>query len=218
MNLISPAFAQSLGGGSSLSSLAQFRAAFPSIASICAGQVLNDCVYLRAAINEALRLSPVVAQPLWREVENGGAMVAGQKIPAGYNVGAGIYTLHHNSDVFPSPYEYDIERWVVQEGKDAEEEKQRIKTCQRSFAPFSMGPRQCIAKNFAMMELLLTMANVIWRFDFEIEGRLGEGGPGMGKGRERRGEFQLKSYFTSHMEGPMISFQKRSSLEDVIGT
>jgi hypothetical protein len=195
----------------------EVRAAFPSNALICAGQVLNDCVYLRAAINDTMRLSPVVAQPLWREVENGGAMVADQKIPAGYNVGAGIYTLHHNSGVFPSPYEYDIERWVVQEGKDAEEEKQRIQAIQKSFAPFSVGPRQCIAKNFAMMELLLTMAIVIWRFDFESEGCLGEGGLGMGKGRERRGEFQLKSYFTTHMEGPMIRFQKRSGVEDLVG-
>ena len=192
----------------------EVRDAFESSDAIRSGPVLNSCVYLRAAINEAMRLSPVVAQPLWREVESGGAMIAGQKIPAGYNVGAGIFTLHHNADVFNSPYAYNIERWIVQEGKGAEEEKARIKACQRSFAPFSTGPRQCIAKNFAMMELLLTIANVIWRMDFEREGNLGGGGPEMGLGRERKGEFQLKSHFTSHMEGPMIRFRKRNEVDD----
>lgn len=192
----------------------EVRTAFSSSSSIRSGPALNSCVYLRAAINEAMRLSPVVAQPLWREVESGGALIAGKRIPAGFNVGAGIYTLHHNSEAFPSPYTYDIVRWVVQVGKEAEEEKQRIKACQQSFAPFSTGPRQCIAKNFAMMELLLTIANVIWRMDFECEGSMGGGGEEMGLGRERKGEFQLKSYFTSHMEGPMIKFRKRSVVED----
>ena len=79
----------------------------------------------------------------------------------------------------------------------------------RSFAPFSVGPRQCIAKNFAMMELLLTMANVFFRLDFEKVGTLGQGKKGAAWGREREDEFQFKSFFTSYMEGPMIRFKKR---------
>lgn len=191
----------------------EVRTAFSSSSEIRSGTGMSNCTYLRAAINEAMRLSPVVAQPLWREVEKGGASIAGRHIPAGINVGGGIYTLHHNTSTFPSPYTYDIERWVVNEKKDAEEERQRIRERQRSFAPFSTGPRQCIAKNFAMMELMLTMANVFWRMDFENVGVLGEGGESMGLGREREGEFQLESFFTSHMEGPVIKFRRREDAE-----
>jgi cytochrome P450 len=154
-------------------------------------------------------MSPVAPQPLWREVEAGGCMVDGQFIPEGFNVGAGIYSLHHNSVPFPDPYKWDIERWIINPAKKEEEEKDRLKEMSRNFAPFSVGPRQCIAKNFAMMELLLTMANVFVRLEFEGVGTLGEGRKGMGVGREKEGEFQLKSYFTSSMEGPMIRFKVR---------
>ena len=140
-------------------------------------------------------------------------MIGGEHIPAGLDVGAGIFTLHHNEKVFPEPYKYDIERWIVRPGMEGDEdEKKRIKDMQRSYAPFSMGPRQCVAKNFAIMELMLTMANVFYKMDFEGVGHLGEGKPGMGMDRERVGEFQLRSYFTSHMDGPMIRFRKREGL------
>jgi cytochrome P450 len=122
-------------------------------------------------------------------------------------VGAGIYTLHHNASSFPSPYSYDINRWITQQDENEEEERMRIRACQRAFAPFSTGPRQCIAKNFAVMELMLTMAHVVWRMDFESVGCLGEGGVG---GRE----FQLKSFFTSHMEGPVIRFKSKWGTDD----
>jgi len=137
-------------------------------------------------------------------------MVDGELIPGGLNVAAGIFSLHRNVEAFPDPYKYDITRWLIDPKKDEAEEKKRIKEMSISFAPFSVGPRQCIAKNFALMELLLTMAKVFWLLDFERVGTLGEGRKGMGEGREREGEFQIKSYFTSYMEGPMIRFKRRA--------
>lgn len=187
----------------------EVRSAFHSVSDIRAGPVLNSCAYLRAAVNETLRMAPVAAQPLWREADRGGCMVDGEIIPAGLNVGAGIFSLHRNPKAFPNPYKYDIERWILQPGKNEEKEKERIREMSRSFAPFSVGPRQCIAKNFAMMELLLTMANVFFQLEFEKVGNLGQGKKGAGWGREREDEFQFKSFFTSYMEGPMVRFKKR---------
>lgn len=195
---------------------AEVRAAFSSIDEIRTGPQLSSCVYLRAAINEAMRLTPVTAQPLWRRVEAGGCVVDGEFIPEDCIVGAGVYSLHHDPAAWPDPWKYDPERWLVRPGadeKEEEQEKARIAEMMRSFAPFSAGPRQCIAKNFAQMELMLTMANVFYRMDFERApgelGRIGEGRPGMGPGRERPDEFQIVSYFTSWMEGPMIRFKPR---------
>jgi len=187
----------------------EVRAAFRSVSDIRAGPVLNNCVYLRAAINESLRMAPVATQPLWREADPGGCMVDGQQIPEGLNVGAAIFSLHHRPEAFPDPYKWDLGRWIIDPTKDEEAEKERIKEISRSFAPFSVGPRQCIAKNFALMELMLTLANVFYQLDFESAGTLGEGKEGAGWGREREGEFQLKSYFTSYMDGPMIRFKRR---------
>ncbi|KAK0099590.1 hypothetical protein ONS95_013512 [Cadophora gregata] len=181
----------------------EVRSAFPSASSICAGPVLNNCVYLRAAITESMRVSPVAPQPLMREAE-AGCVVDGEHIPQGLNVGCSIYTLQLNAAVFPNPYKWDMTRWLVNPSKDATEENERIKEISRSFAPFSVGPRQCIARNFATMEMYLTMANVFWKLDFESAGDLGEG---------KDGGFVMTSYFTAMMEGPQVRFRKRKGVE-----
>lgn len=155
-----------------------------------------------------MRMTPVAPAPLWREAEPG-CKVDGEIIPTGLNVAAGIFSLQHNAEAFPDPYKWDFNRWLADPAKDEDVEKERIKEMSRSFAPFSVGSRQCIAKNFAMMELLLTVAKVFWLLDFEKAGSLGEGKKGAGEGREREGEYQLKSYFTSFMEGPMVRFKRR---------
>ncbi|KAH8651813.1 cytochrome P450 [Tricladium varicosporioides] len=177
----------------------EIRTTFSTKESIRAGPLLNSCIYLRAALNETLRLSPVAPQPLWREAEPG-LVVDGQSVPSGLNVGAGIYSLHQNSSIFPNPKKYDMMRWVIDDGKDEDEEKERLKEMNRSFAPFSVGPRQCLAKNFAWMEMLLVTARTFHELDFE---RVGDKGVG------QEGEFVMKSYFTSYMEGPIVRFKRR---------
>ncbi|KAH6672026.1 cytochrome P450 [Halenospora varia] len=177
----------------------EIRTTFSTKEEIRAGPLLNSCIYLRAALNETLRLSPVAPQPLWREAEPG-LIVDGQSIPSGLNVGAGIYSLHQNPTIFPNPKKYILERWLIDPSKSENDEKERLKEMNRSFAPFSTGPRQCIAKNFAWMEMLLLTSRVIFELDFE---RVGERGVG------KSGEFVMKSYFTSYMEGPVVRFKRR---------
>ncbi|KAL3421802.1 cytochrome p450 [Phlyctema vagabunda] len=191
----------------------EIRSAFPTASAsnpVRAGPELNSCRYLRAALNEAMRLTPPVTQPLWREVEDGGALIGGRFIPAGTNVSAGLFSLHHDPQVFPDPYQYDLTRWIGEQDDD-----ESLRERHRHFAPFSTGPRTCLAKNFALLELLLTMANVFVRLDFERAApgqhplaALGCGGSNRW-GRQREDEFQLESYFTSHVDGPMVRFRRR---------
>ncbi|SPO03128.1 related to cytochrome P450 CYP3/CYP5/CYP6/CYP9 subfamilies [Cephalotrichum gorgonifer] len=196
----------------------EIRTTFSSPDEIRMGPTLNGCVYLRAAVNEAMRMCPVAPQPLWRRTEAGGCLVDGEYIPGGLNVGATIFSLHHDPAVFEEPYTYDMDRWINRGVEDADvaAEKERIKVLTANFVPFSAGPRQCLAKNFAMMELLLTLARLFWRMDFRKSsgalGKVGEGGKGLGWGREREGELQLKGYFTSHLSGPFIDFKARETV------
>lgn len=64
-----------------------------------------------------------------------------------------------------------------------------------------------------MKELALTLARILWSLDFKtVEGemgKLGEGGPGLGAGRERRDKHQLKDGFTAGKEGPVVQFRPR---------
>jgi len=38
-----------------------------------------------------------------------------------------------------------------------------------AFAPFSIGPRACIGRNLAIMELHLVLATIVRRYDFALK-------------------------------------------------
>lgn len=162
----------------------EIRSAFNSVDSIRIGPALNDCKYLRACIDEALRLSPPVGAILPRFTLPGGIDVMGEHIPAGVGVGCPIYAMHHHKDYVSNAFEYRPERWLHSECD--EEENQKLLSV---FNPFSIGSRGCIGKPMAYMEMTLALSRLLWKYDMRLaEGSLkhvGEGRPGMGPGRER---------------------------------
>jgi cytochrome P450 len=187
----------------------EIRTTFPSLDAIRPGPELNWCIYLVACINEALRIAPASPAPLWREVKTGGAVIDHQTLPAGTNVAASIYAMHHNARYFPEPYVFRPERWIASEDNP----KEKIEAARSAFIPFSTGPRGCVGRPLAMKELTLSLARILWSLDFKTAegagGRLGEGGPEMGPGRERRAEYQLKGGFTAGKNGPVVQFRLR---------
>lgn len=78
----------------------EIRPMFNSADEIC-GTAMPKCHYLRACIDEGLRMSPPVPGTLWRhlapeEEVAGPLIVDGHIIPNGTKVGVNIYSLHHN--------------------------------------------------------------------------------------------------------------------------
>ncbi|KAL9120074.1 MAG: hypothetical protein Q9187_003369, partial [Circinaria calcarea] len=165
---------------------AEIHSTFPSLSSIRLGSKLNACTYLRACIEETLRISPPGGGPLWREVLHGGAVIDGQFIPQGCDVGVGIYAIHHNPAYHPRPGVFVPERWMKAEGEEGKAGEQRT-----AHMPFSIGPRGCVGKSLAMAELMLTMAVLLWRF--EISGTEGDGDE----------EFLLLDHVTGAKSGPV---------------
>ncbi|KAI1499232.1 cytochrome P450 [Biscogniauxia marginata] len=189
----------------------EIRATFSSGGDIHGGPKLSGCQYLRACIDEALRISPPVNGTLWRELaaDDDGSrpfIVDGHVIPKGTQVGVNIYTLHHNPEYFPNPYIFKPERWL--EGD--EDEKKRMRD---AFAPFQIGYRGCAGKPMAYLEMSLVFAKVLWYFDFESAsgelGQVGSGKIGDKMGRHRPGEYQMYDIFASHHYGPNLVFQPR---------
>lgn len=80
--------------------VAELTERFPTYDSIRSGQALNDCHYLRACIDETLRMSPPGPGAFFREVQASGATVCGHFLPAGVEVGIGIYAMHHHRAYF----------------------------------------------------------------------------------------------------------------------
>lgn len=166
--------------------MSEVRAAFKSQDDIQMGGTLNGCTYLRACIDEALRLCPPAGSALWRQVLKGGIRVDGNFIPEGYDIGTGLYAVHHNPAHFPDPAKFIPERFTDPEVSNA------------AFAPFSVGPRSCIGKSLALTELLLTMAHVLFAFDF--------------KKAEEDGEAKLfvtRDHITAVKDGPLLRFRAR---------
>jgi cytochrome P450 len=103
--------------------------------------------YLRACLDEAMRLSPSVPGLLPREVQEGGATIDGVDVPAGTIVGVPHYTLHRNAKYFSRVDEFWPERWLV--GEAVAEEvttRETVDRAQGAFCPFSIGARGCIGK------------------------------------------------------------------------
>ncbi|KAH7074749.1 cytochrome P450 [Paraphoma chrysanthemicola] len=185
---------------------AEVRSTFNSVEDIQGGVKLNSCRYLRACIDEAMRMSPSVGQTLAREVPAGGAIVDGDFIPGGCDVGVPIYSIHHKEDIYSDPFNYNPERWMVEK----EGASQQVLDMYAAYNPFSVGPRSCMGKGVALVEMMSTFAVVLFRLDFKMADTDTAGGkPGKEYGRHRSSEYQLRDHITSAKEGPMLRFRPR---------
>ena len=187
----------------------EIRNAFTDVEEICSGPTLQSCTYLRACVDEALRLSPPVGGLLPRQVLAGGMEVDGHHIPEDTVIGTPHYALHHNPAYYPDPFEYKPERWFSDPAGGITEDQ--VAMAHSAFCPFSIGPRGCIGKGMAYVELLTTIGRLSFLYDMQLAPgkQVGEGRLDLEWGRQRKGEFQLQDIFTSRRDGPLIQFRER---------
>ncbi|KAI0110922.1 cytochrome P450 [Nemania sp. FL0031] len=196
---------------------AEIRETFARGSEIGGGPQLANCQYLRACIDEALRMAPPVPGTLWRELaadeKTKPLIIDGHVVPPGTQVGVNIFVLHHNENYFPDPYEFKPERWLPGET----DEKQRT-LMRQAFAPFSVGYRSCAGKSMAYLEASLIIAKTLWYFDFQLApgnlGEVGGGTPGRTDGRGRPGEYQLYDVIAGQHDGPYLVFKPRAGVSD----
>jgi cytochrome P450 len=189
----------------------EVHSTFKSVEEIHSGPKMNQCSYLRACIEEALRMSPPVGAALWREVSpcTGGITIDGVHVPEGAEVGVSIYAIHHNEEYFPDSFTFSPERWIV----SSHNPKEKIDYARRAFAPFSLGSRGCPGRVMTYMEISNVLAQTMWHFDFAAPEdklkRVGAGTPDGPQGRKRELEFQLQDHLISSHDGPYIKFKLR---------
>jgi cytochrome P450 len=188
----------------------EIRETFSDVEEIVTGPKLSGCSFLRACIDETMRMTPPVAGVLPRQILPGGMEIDGKHIPAGVDVGVPIYAIHHNPEYYPRPFEYLPERWLAD--PSANPLHSRLVDAQSAFNPFSIGPRGCIGKGLAYVELTVTIARVLYLYDFRLAPgtTLGAGSKDMELGRNLETEYQIQDVFASKKNGPMLQFRARA--------
>ncbi|CAM1500394.1 Fc.00g095560.m01.CDS01 [Cosmosporella sp. VM-42] len=129
-------------------------------------EVLQHVPYLRAVIDESFRLHPPLGTGLPRFTTRP-TTIAGELIPAGVTVSAQTWSLHRREDLFQNAEAWVPERWLPEHEESSESERQRLKDY---VLPFSQGPRACIGRNLAYMELSICIAALILGFEWELPG------------------------------------------------
>jgi cytochrome P450 len=160
---------------------------------------LTSCTYLRACIEESLRLSPPLPGILPREVQDGGIEVDGRFIPAGIDIGVPSYAVMRNAAYYPDPTAFKPLRWIESDSIA----KESVELAQSAFCAFSIGPRGCIARGLAYTELTLVLARILWEFDVRLQ-------PGSVLGQSLDGTYDYEDVFISKKVGPMVQFRSRS--------
>lgn len=188
----------------------EIRATFSDVEEIVSGPKLSGCTYLRACIDETMRMTPPVAGALPREVLAGGIDIDGHHVPAGFDVGVPHYAIHHNPDYYPRPFDYVPERWLGDPALNPLHNK--LTDAHSAFCPFSIGPRGCIGKGLAYAELTVTIARVLFLYNLRLAPgmTLGEGSLDLEFGRTRASEYQIEDRFASTKDGPILQFQARA--------
>jgi benzoate 4-monooxygenase len=127
-------------------------------ASIPKYEQVANLPYLRAVIEETLRLRPSIAIGLPREVPKGGREIAGRWVEEGVTVSVPQYSLFRDPQIFEDADTFKPERWI--DGDKA--------FMTQAFLPFGTGPRACIGRNISYFEMLLVITALLKTFDFEL--------------------------------------------------
>ncbi|RSL44268.1 hypothetical protein CEP54_014744 [Fusarium duplospermum] len=117
-------------------------------------------IYMLACLDEALRMYPPIAGSLPRQIPKGGSEVSGRFIPGDTVVTIHQWAMYHNAKHFKDPFTYHPERFLG----DPRFESDHKDVLQ----PFHMGPRNCLGRNLAYVEMRVILARIIWNFDLSL--------------------------------------------------
>ncbi|KAL5343586.1 cytochrome P450 [Aspergillus crustosus] len=189
--------------------LHEIRSAFTSLDEIRGGSELMSCNYLRACVDETMRITPAGPAELPRTVLPGGIMIDGEYIPEGTTVGVAHWSFYRNAEYFRDPESYRPERWIVDSETSVSEAD--VAKARSSCLPFTAGTTSCAGKNFALLEIYLTIARTLWQYDARLlpGDTTGGGDQCKGWGRRDPGTFQITDSYISIRDGPMVQFRKR---------
>lgn len=117
--------------------------------------------YLRAVLNETLRLYPAI-WALSRQTRQP-IQLGGYTIGKSWDILISPYVMHRNERIWESPDAFKPERFLGD----------GIKSMDKfAYMPFGGGPRICVGEHFAILEILVLMANLFRKGSIETDGSI----------------------------------------------
>lgn len=126
--------------------------------------------YLDAVIKETLRLHPPPGILSERVVGDAGLQLPdGRQLPAGTIVGMNGWVLQHSREVYgPETEKFEPARWLRGDAEGADDYAARVQKMQRASLTFGFGPRACIGKPIAIMQLYKVLPTLFGLFDVSL--------------------------------------------------
>lgn len=117
-------------------------------------------MYLQAALSESLRLYPSVPFEFKEVIEND-VFPDGTMIKKGSQVFYSIYSMARMESIWGKDcLEFKPERWL----KDG----QFVSENQFKYVVFNAGPRLCLGKKFAYMQMKMVAASILLRYEVKV--------------------------------------------------
>jgi cytochrome P450 len=118
---------------------------------------LEELVYTRAVIDEAIRLYPPVPFMSRAAIEDD--RIGSLHIPAGSMVAIAPYVIHRHRRLWDEPDAFRPERFLPE---------QRGRVDRFAYLPFGAGPRVCIGAGFSLQEAVVVLATIVRAFRLDL--------------------------------------------------
>jgi len=122
-------------------------------------QNVMEAKYLEAAIMESQRMAPtgfILERKCTKDYLLPGTNITLEK---GRYIQVPVWSLQNDEKYWEEPSKFNPDRFLPEN---------RDKIVQGTYMPFGLGPRNCIAQRFALMELKVTIARLIQEFKLSL--------------------------------------------------
>lgn len=125
---------------------------------------INQLHYLTAVLKETMRIYPPAPSGTPRKtILPGGDHIDGHWVPQHTSLAIFQWACNHSALNFHKPDKFHPDRWLENSPTEfANDSKEAMQ-------PFGLGPRNCIGKSLAWVEIRIIMARLLWGFDIELE-------------------------------------------------
>ncbi|XP_078574539.1 cytochrome P450 2U1-like isoform X2 [Branchiostoma floridae x Branchiostoma japonicum] len=114
--------------------------------------------YTEAVLTEVARIGTILPTSVFHATSRDTSF-HGYDIPEGTTVMPNLWSVHHDPERFPNPGKFDPGRFLDAQGRYQRDDH---------VMPFGIGPRMCLGKQLAEMELFVFFTSLLQHFTFKL--------------------------------------------------